>query len=1260
MTGSLDQATDSHLFEDGDRVYRIPDIPAEEVVSFVARALLKPVLEDWFPRFHNSIRSGDTCEERWRNGRPATADPAARPQRTGQTIASPTYARVDTMYKRKAKKVHPRDDIPSDGSVPEGDPNWRSVAWEEVKEKLQPFRGLEEKLGATPKFSQLTSGSRLTGERLSDILNSASLLNQTEKSLLADILHNRESALAWSFEHCGRVRELVAPPQVLKVVEHKAWQASSIPIPRALHGKVVELLRERLQRGVLEESQGAYRNAWFLVSKKDGGLRLINSATRINKETIRDAFIPPSAEEFSEDFGMCAVLSLLDFFSGYDQVPIDEKSRDLTTFATPIGLLRMCTLPQGATNSVAQFMRVITRILGDLIPEVCRAFLDDITVKGPVNRYDDEECPDIPGVRRFVAEHLLSIDKVLVNLELAGCTVNAKKSNWCQPTCTVVGYVCGTYGRKPEHAKVIKILEWTMCSNTTEVKSFLGIVVYYRIWIPDYAVKSEPLHHLLRKNVKFIWGAEQAAAMKELQKAITSPPILITIRYGPGAGLVILAVDASEKAWGAVLMQETDSQRKPARFESGIWSVSEVKYDATKRECRGVLKAMKRLRNYLYGIHFLLEVDAQVLVHQINGSATDVPGALVIRWLAWIRLFDFDIQHVPGKKHTVADGLSRKPEGPSDLADTTAEGDVDDWVDQQFNSLMAAEEEDFNDHSPDSTSGEREGDVPAQRHGTRDDSQPLRSGYPPLHQEYARFLLTLLLPKHLRNNRHKARLFRTQAFKFRVVEGDLIRRAEPEFDLSEREVVFDRKRQMDLVRSAHETLGHKGVRATYDYIRHRWYWKNSYSDVSNAVKVCPLCQKDSSWRPLEEPRYTQPGFPFEKVHIDTQHMPPCEGKRYLFEARCDLTGYLIARPVRHANARAMSLFIIEEIICRFGMPGRIVVDGGPEFKKDVITLLERHQIPRIQISAYNPQAQGIVEAGHHVLARALKRLGGKWTKVLPFAVLAENSVVRSSTGRTPFELVFGAIPIFPMEVKYGSWRLFDWTLHYPQEDLIARRARMLQRKEEDIVEARKMAAEFRRKRAERLARSTRNSIRPPFECGEKGDLVLVFDTVRALDHSTVAKFKDRWLGPFRVIERLSNGSYRLEDMNGVIHAGTFAPRRLRIFHQDTDGWWVERPQTRPDDCINGDNSNSISDTPAQGDDPPTEKPYTTPRGGRLDEPVSGDGGSNDVAIVSRTLPTNATISLPPRPVHERLEMNEMSNFHVIDLNLRSLRKGGMY
>ena len=105
------------------------------------------------------------------------------------------------------------------------------------------------------------------------------------------------------------------------------------------------MLRERLDRGIIEEGYGPYRNVWFLVVKKDGGVRLINSATKINAVTPRNAFIPPRAEEFSKDFGICKALLLLNFFNGYDQVPLDVKSRDFITFATPFGLFRICTLP---------------------------------------------------------------------------------------------------------------------------------------------------------------------------------------------------------------------------------------------------------------------------------------------------------------------------------------------------------------------------------------------------------------------------------------------------------------------------------------------------------------------------------------------------------------------------------------------------------------------------------------------------------------------------------------------------------------------------------------------------------------------------------------------------------------------------------------------------------------------------------------------------------------------------------------------------
>ena len=141
---------------------------------------------------------------------------------------------------------------------------------------------------------------------------------------------------------------------------------------------------------------------------------------------LRDAFIPPGAEEFSEDFANCVLLSLVDVFSGYDQILLDSLSRDLTTFATPIGLFCMCMLPQGATNSVAQFMRVMVRTLMRLMPQICRVFVDDICVRGPDSWYNHEEVA--PGIRRAVSEHLQNLDKVLVECELAGVTLAVVKS----------------------------------------------------------------------------------------------------------------------------------------------------------------------------------------------------------------------------------------------------------------------------------------------------------------------------------------------------------------------------------------------------------------------------------------------------------------------------------------------------------------------------------------------------------------------------------------------------------------------------------------------------------------------------------------------------------------------------------------------------------------------------------------------------------------------------------------------------------------
>ena len=78
--------------------------------------------------------------------------------------------------------------------------------------------------------------------------------------MLVKLLGNRKAAIAWNFEHLGRVIPSIAPPQEIKTIEHKIWQVPNIPIPKALQDKMTEMLQDRLKRGTLERCDKPYRN----------------------------------------------------------------------------------------------------------------------------------------------------------------------------------------------------------------------------------------------------------------------------------------------------------------------------------------------------------------------------------------------------------------------------------------------------------------------------------------------------------------------------------------------------------------------------------------------------------------------------------------------------------------------------------------------------------------------------------------------------------------------------------------------------------------------------------------------------------------------------------------------------------------------------------------------------------------------------------------------------------------------------------------
>ncbi|RCI14035.1 hypothetical protein L249_8291, partial [Ophiocordyceps polyrhachis-furcata BCC 54312] len=774
---------------------------------------------------------------------------------------------VGTMYKRKADKKRPVDNVQPDGSIPVGTFSWKMQKWDQVKDRVRTDGPFDQYI--TGKFSAIPEGERLTFDRLEEIrLRTTETLSDAEWGLLRAILFNREAALSWDHSERGQVDPLVAPPVVFKVIEHKAWQAKPVNIPKAMLPQVVELLKNRVQYGVLEPSHASYRNHYMVVAKKDGGVRLINSVTMLNSYTIRDANPPPCADEFSEQFATCKILTLLDLFSGYDQMPLDPRSRDYTTFATPIGLFRQCTVPMGATNSVGQFMRVMQQILFDLIPEVCNVFVDDIPVRGPETTYDNEEA--LPGIRRYIFEHLLSLDKVLVNIELAGCTVAGKKSQWCQTSTELVGYMVGTHGRKPVDYKVEKLKSWVKCDSVRQVRCFLGLVGFYRIWIPKFAWIAKPLTSLLKKDAAFEWTDEHSQAMADLKAPLLDPQFLVPLDLGPNHGEIILMCDASATGWGAVLFQEIDNVRRTVRFESGIWNPAEANYDATKRECKAVLCAMRRLRLHLYGVHFILETDARVLVDQLKGSLKDVPGAMVTRWVSYIFLFDFTVRHISGEKNLVADALSRKPTTEIDRIEREKDGDSEDFVDLHLNSIQSS--------LPDQMLSDT-------------------------HRRIADFLREMKRPQPMKPQ--VFRRFKNRAMTFMIADNQLWKRPTHE-ERFPRLVVDNEDRRRAIVTKFHEQMGHKGRQVTYTYVKERYWWPGLWNYVSATISVCPTCQLYDPRKPRELSVPTAPGQPFAKIHLDAQYLPSDHGYKYLLEARDDLTGWLEVAPAKDLTMVAMT------------------------------------------------------------------------------------------------------------------------------------------------------------------------------------------------------------------------------------------------------------------------------------------------------------------------------------------------------------------
>jgi hypothetical protein len=90
------------------------------------------------------------------------------------------------------------------------------------------------------------------------------------------------------------------------------------------------------------------------------------------------------------------------------------------------------------------------------------------------------------------------MDGILINLERAGCTISGVKSQFCIPKLRVMGFIYDILKRYPNTFKIIKIIEWFFPNDIAEVRAFIKITVYYRVFVKNFAFVATPIYSFLK------------------------------------------------------------------------------------------------------------------------------------------------------------------------------------------------------------------------------------------------------------------------------------------------------------------------------------------------------------------------------------------------------------------------------------------------------------------------------------------------------------------------------------------------------------------------------------------------------------------------------------------------------------------------------------------------------------------------------------------------------------------------------------------
>jgi len=358
---------------------------------------------------------------------------------------------------------------------------------------------------------------------------------------------------------------------------------------------------------------------------------------RLNSVTVPDTYPVPNMLDFAACTARCTYFSKIDLKKGYHQVPINAADIPKTAIMTPFRLFEFTHMTFGMRNAGNTFQRLIDRTLSGL--ENASLYLDNILV--------------FSKTKEDNGRHL---QKTFAHLRSASLTANAEKCEFGKTNIEFLGHTVSARGIAPLPSRVAAIASHPRPNTFKELQNFLGVINFYRKFVPGAAAMLRPLTDALRGSPRpktaVEWTAERRTAFKAARAALGKATNLAYPRMGAELGLM---VDAYADHEGAALQQWA----APGFLlqEAGTDTTTLLAYE---RELLACVLGIRHFRFMLECQRFTMYTDHKLLTHAL-AKAVEPWTARQSRNLSQLAEFTSNIRHISRVNNVVADTLSRPP-----------------------------------------------------------------------------------------------------------------------------------------------------------------------------------------------------------------------------------------------------------------------------------------------------------------------------------------------------------------------------------------------------------------------------------------------------------------------------------------------------------------------------------------------------------------------------------------------------------------------